>query len=244
MEDYWDFGKVWIFFNFSKYIHFAIKDEGIGVPENELYTIFEAFVQSTKTKTRAGGTGLGLAICKEIIEAHHGEIWAENNEGSGATFNFVIPISQAKQMDGHKIIAENNVEIPTKPATQTTKSANILIIDDEEACLMSMELLLFGSGYNLHKAVGGYAGLEYLKEHSKEIDLILLDLMMPDIYGLNVLTEIKQDPDFAKIPVILQTGSSDNAEIERAFELGIVTYIKKPYQRQNIMYEIAEVLDN
>ncbi|AIL65263.1 chemotaxis protein CheY [Rickettsiales bacterium Ac37b] len=145
-------------------------------------------------------------------------------------------------MDGHHIIAENNVEIPTKPATQTTKSANILIIDDEDACLMSMELLLFGSGYNLHKAVGGYAGLEYLKEHFKEIDLILLDLMMPDIYGLNVLAEIKQNPELAKIPVILQTGSSDSAEIERAFTLGIFTYIKKPYQKQNIMYELEKAL--
>ncbi|AIL65888.1 Sensor histidine kinase [Rickettsiales bacterium Ac37b] len=228
--------------NKSEAYHFAIKDEGVGVPENELYTIFEVFVQSSKTKTRAGGTGLGLAICKEIIDAHHGEIWAENNQDQGATFNFVIPISQAKQMDGHKIIAENNVEIPTKPAPQTTKSANILIIDDEDACLMSMELLLFGSGYNLHKAAGGYAGLEYLKEHSKEIDLILLDLMMPDIYGLNVLAEIKQNPELAKIPVILQTGSSDSAEIERAFTLGIVTYIKKPYQKQAIMAELERVL--
>ncbi|AIL65684.1 Sensor histidine kinase [Rickettsiales bacterium Ac37b] len=224
--------------NKNEAYHFTIKDEGVGIPENELYTIFEVFVQSSKTKTKAGGTGLGLAICKEIIEAHHGEIWAENNEDKGATFNFVVPISQAKQMDGHHIIAENNVEIPIKPATQTTKTANILIIDDEDACLMSMELLLFGSGYNLHKAAGGAAGLEYLKEHSKEIDL-----MMPDIYGLNVLAEIKQNPELAKIPIILQTGSSDSAEIERAFTLGIVTYIKKPYQRQNIMYEIAEILD-
>ncbi|AIL65891.1 Sensor histidine kinase [Rickettsiales bacterium Ac37b] len=228
--------------NKSEAYHFSIKDEGVGVPENELYTIFEVFVQSSKTKIKAGGTGLGLAICKEIIDAHHGEIWAENNEDKGATFNFVVPISQAKQMDGHKIIAENNVAITTKPAIQTTKSANILIIDDEEACLMSMELLLFGSGYNLHKAVGGYAGLEYLKEHSKEIDLILLDLMMPDIYGLNVLAEIKQDPALRKIPVILQTGSSDNAEIERAFTLGIFTYIKKPYQKQNVIAELAQAL--
>ncbi|AIL65894.1 Sensor histidine kinase [Rickettsiales bacterium Ac37b] len=228
--------------NKSEAYHFAIKDEGIGVPENELYTIFEVFVQSSKTKTKAGGTGLGLAICKEIIEAHHGEIWAENNQDQGATFNFVVPISQAKQVDGHKIIAENNVEIPTKPTTQTTKTTNILIIDDEDACLMSMELLLFGSGYNLHKAAGGYAGLEYLKEHFKEIDLILLDLMMPDIYGLNVLAEIKQDPALRKIPVILQTGSSDNAEIERAFTLGIFTYIKKPYQKQNVIAELAQAL--
>ncbi|AIL64600.1 Transcriptional regulatory protein AfsQ1 [Rickettsiales bacterium Ac37b] len=164
----------------------------------------------------------------------------EDNVDKGAAFHFIIPVSQAKPMEEYKIIVENDAEISAKPATQT---ANILMIDDEDTCLMSMELLLFGSNYNLYKAAGGYAGLEYLKEHFKEIDIILLDLMMPDIYGLNVLAEIKKDPELAKIPVILQTGSSDNAEIERAFELGIFTYIKKPYQKQDIMAEIESVLE-
>ncbi|MBU2645008.1 PAS domain-containing sensor histidine kinase [bacterium] len=71
-----------------------IKDEGIGIPEAELDTIFDKFIQSSKTKTGAGGTGLGLAIGKEIIEAHHGKIWAENNPTGGATFCFVLPIDQ------------------------------------------------------------------------------------------------------------------------------------------------------
>ncbi|MFH2133436.1 MAG: HAMP domain-containing sensor histidine kinase, partial [bacterium] len=71
-----------------------IKDEGIGIPEAELDTIFDKFIQSSKTKTGAGGTGLGLAIGKEIIEAHHGKIWAENNPTGGATFCFVLPVEQ------------------------------------------------------------------------------------------------------------------------------------------------------
>lgn len=70
---------------------FTIKDQGIGIPEGELEEIFDAFIQSSHTKTGAGGTGLGLAICKEIITLHKGKIWAENNINSGAIFRFSIP---------------------------------------------------------------------------------------------------------------------------------------------------------
>ncbi len=70
----------------------SITDQGIGIPINELSIVFDKFVQSSKTKTGAGGTGLGLSICKEIIEAHSGKIWAENNDHGGATFCFIIPV--------------------------------------------------------------------------------------------------------------------------------------------------------
>jgi len=75
-------------------ITFSVSDQGVGIPEGELESIFDAFVQSTKTKTGAGGTGLGLNVCKKIIEGHHGKIWAENNALEGATFSFTIPVTQ------------------------------------------------------------------------------------------------------------------------------------------------------
>ena len=75
-------------------IEVRIKDEGIGIQDNELETIFDKFIQSSKTKTGAGGTGLGLSISREIVKAHHGEIWAENNPDEGATFCFRLPYQQ------------------------------------------------------------------------------------------------------------------------------------------------------
>ena len=71
-----------------------VSDQGLGIPENELKTVFDKFIQSSKTKTNAGGTGLGLAICKEIINAHNGKIWAENNPEGGSTFSFMLPYDQ------------------------------------------------------------------------------------------------------------------------------------------------------
>ena len=71
----------------------TVKDQGIGIPEDELKSIFNKFIQSSKTKTNAGGTGLGLSICQKIIKDHHGKIWAENNPEAGSTFSFLLPIS-------------------------------------------------------------------------------------------------------------------------------------------------------
>jgi signal transduction histidine kinase len=75
----------------------SIKDEGIGIPEDEVESIFDKFIQSSKTKTGAGGTGLGLSICKEIIEDHGGKIWAESNTKGGASFMIMIPYEQKTQ---------------------------------------------------------------------------------------------------------------------------------------------------
>ncbi len=75
-------------------MHFSITDSGIAIPEDEMEIIFEPFTQSSRTKTAAGGTGLGLSICKEIIAAHNGKIWANNNSSCGSSFHFVIPMLQ------------------------------------------------------------------------------------------------------------------------------------------------------
>ncbi len=120
--------------------------------------------------------------------------------------------------------------------------ANILIIDDEDICLFSMEMLLFNTSYSLIKVNTGNAAIDYLKNHSDIIDLIFLDLMMPDMYGLELLDKIKQDPHFAKIPIILQTGTADIQEIQKAYSKGIFSYINKPYTKELILLEIRKAL--
>lgn len=77
-------------------ISFSVVDEGVGIPEEELETVFDKFIQSSKTTTGAGGTGLGLSICVEIVQEHHGKIWCENNDDGGAIFTFLLPVRQYK----------------------------------------------------------------------------------------------------------------------------------------------------
>lgn len=89
---------------------FSISDQGIGIPSTDLETIFDKFIQSSRTKTGAGGTGLGLAISKGIIDAHHGKIWAENNPERGATFSLMLPYDQ-------KLNLFNKVRLPHLPSS-------------------------------------------------------------------------------------------------------------------------------
>jgi signal transduction histidine kinase len=77
-------------------LRLVVRDEGVGIPDDEFESVFDKFIQSSKTKSGAGGTGLGLAICKEIIEGHHGCIWAENAPNGGAVLSFIIPIHHAE----------------------------------------------------------------------------------------------------------------------------------------------------
>lgn len=212
--------------NESDCLHFTISDTGPGIPDTEIDSIFDPFIQSSRTRSK-GGTGLGLSISKKIIDAHNGKIWAENNSASGAKFHFIIPITQAKN------------DLFSNKQYNTT----ILMIDDEDICLSSMELILTNTSYTLIKANCGEKALEYLKNHPNSVDLIFLDLMMPDIYGLNILENIKKDASLKQIPVILQSGTSDKAEIHKAYSMGIFSYISKPYKRNIILAEIDKAIN-
>ena len=210
-------------------VHFSLTDTGIGIPEGEVQEIFEPFMQSSRTKNKSGGTGLGLGICKKIVEAHDGKIWAVSNL-KGSTFNFTLPVVQhngVKIIDNKSLIAANKIKV--------------MMIDDDQSCLMSAEMQLAGDRFLFKDVLGGREGLAYLKTYPS-VDIILLDLMISDLYGLNLLMEIKKDPKLAHIPVILQSGTSDESEIERAYELGISSFLKKPYSKADLIAEINKVL--
>lgn len=213
-------------------LQISIHDQGIGIPEDELSNIFSPFVQGTNTKNKSIGTGLGLTICREIILAHYGKIWAENNKDGGATFNVSIPITQPIEL----------INSISDSITLHSNGHNILMIDDEEICLNSMEMLLYGTKYNLIKVKSAQFALEYLRENSKSISVIFIDLMMPDIYGLNLLSLIKEDAELSLIPIILQTSSSDENEILKAFEKGVFSFITKPYKKEKLLEEIKRAI--
>ena len=107
-----------------------------------------------------------------------------------------------------------------------------------------MELLLHQSQYTLVKINNGLAGLRYLMEHGDEVDLVLLDLMMPGVHGLDILAEIRKQPNFIHIRVILQTGIADEKTIDQARRVGIDGYIKKPYQKDDVLTHIKTVLSS
>jgi two-component system sensor histidine kinase ChiS len=215
-------------------ILFELIDEGPGIPESELESIFEPFVQSTRTNTGAGGTGLGLSISKEIIEAHGGKIWAENNAEVGAKFSFTIPIIG---------VCDNNKLSGAPKITQTKQELTIMIIDDEHSCHGSLDLLLSYLDAKIINYYSGIDALEYLNSHPNDVDLILLDLMMPDMHGLEVLRTIHATPALAHLKVIIQSGSHDPEDMRQALELGSIGYVSKPYNKENLVKCIEKAIN-
>lgn len=198
----------------GEFIKCSVIDEAIGIPEMELENIFGAFNQSSKTKTAAGGKGLGLSIAKEIILQHNGNIWAENNEKGGASFHFTI----------------NSFEKP-----RYEKSLDLLMIDDEVSCLEMMKVMMIGTEHHLTVKEGGIEGLEYLESKEKLPDVILLDLMMPDIHGFEVLKKLRANPRYDGVRIIIQSGIASENELEQAKLLGADDFIRKPYKKAEML---------
>jgi len=210
-------------------IRVAVKDKGVGIPEGEIDKIFDSFSQSSRTKTVTIGSGLGLSICKEIIKAHSGKIWAENNkDGKGATIYFTIPAIEREHHDIKKI--------------DKSRTINILLIDDEDVSFTSLSLLLYGKNFTINACNSGHAGLDYLNKHSSQIDLIMLDLIMPDIHGLDILKMIKQNSNLNHIPVLIQSGITGSSEITQAMEIGAVDNIEKPFNKRLLLDKINSII--
>lgn len=206
----------------------SISDEGIGIPESELIAIFDKFIQSSKTKTGAGGTGLGLAITKEIIEAHQGKIWAENNAHRGASFTFILPLTQPH--GGHM-----NNEIQ-----QTT----VLIIDDDSNNIKILELELEDEGYNILTGSDGEKGWEVLQQNKTHVKVILLDRMMPKMSGMEFMKKLQEDSTVAHIPVIMQTAAAEREQIAQGIEAGVYYYLTKPYEKEVMLSIVRAAIED
>ena len=202
----------------------SITDTGLGVPDYQLRQIFKPFTESDITKSTSGGRGLGLTIAKNIIELHKGKIWMKNNPDIGLTCNIMLPRGADMMIDTSKYANDHD---------NCNNKGTVLVIDDEPACMMSIKMMLSRSGYTIIEAEDGTKGLELYQKHKAEINCILLDMMLPDMPGLNVLIELQELQLDA--PVIIQTGCFDQQEIDKLLKRGASCNINKPYNKEVLL---------
>jgi len=199
-------------------LKFYVKDTGIGIPRSQFEFIFDRFRQVDGSTTRNyEGTGLGLAISKNIAEALGGEIWLESSEGKGTIFYFTIPYNPVKNI-GDKQPADNIDEFEWKDKT-------ILLVEDDPASCSFFQEAFEPREVNLLVANNGKEGLE-LYEKQKSIDLILMDISLPDVDGIEVTKTIRKKDK--EIPIIAQTAHAMGDDRSICLNAGCNDYITKP----------------
>jgi PAS domain S-box-containing protein len=213
-------------------IQFFVKDTGIGIPADKHDLIFDRFRQADDTSTRYHqGAGLGLSISKSLVELLGGRIWVESARGHGSSFYFTIPMRKSSDKKGTE--AQNPELLSIPDLTGKT----ILVVEDLEVNYTLLEALLKKTGANLPWAENGINALEYFKNNN-DISLVLLDLNLPDIHGLDVLMEIKKK--HKDLPVIIHTAYAMNGEKEVCLKAGCDGFITKPINLENLVRTIKD----
>ncbi len=176
------------------FIEITVVDSGIGIKQEDLPKLFQAFTQLESAYTKEfEGTGLGLALTKKLVELHGGRIWAESEYGKGSRFCFTLPILQSTVHEPLFIQAE----------TVRSTGNTILLIEDDPLTQNSMAIALQSKGYRVLKAGNGEAGVTMALREKP--DLILLDLMLPDMSGFDVVGRLRIEKDAAKIIILIVT---------------------------------------
>ncbi len=216
----------------TEYISVAVSDTGVGMTDHLKSRIFEPFFT---TKEPGRGTGLGLAVVYGIVNAHHGFVDVESEQGKGTTFRLYFPIHAGLK-------EENKAGKPKDRVSPHGSSEAILVVEDEELLLNMVRVLLEENGYTVFTALDGKEALAVYELHRDEINLVLTDMGLPRLSGTEEFIRLKEiNPD---IKVILASGYLDVELKTEMLKAGARAFIQKPYVPEDVLKIIREVLDN
>ena len=211
----------------GNYVRISVTDTGLGIERKHLKRIFDPFFT---TKGMRRGTGLGLASAYGIVTNHGGIITVYSEKGSGASFNIYLPASEKE------IIAPAD-----QPAEIMTGHETVLFVDDEEGILEVGRLILEELGYYVISAQGGVEAVEVFRQRHDQIDLVVLDMIMPDLSGGDTYDALRRiNPE---IKVLLSSGYSINGQAKDILDRGCKGFIQKPFGIRAISVKLRQVLD-
>ena len=218
-------------------IRVSVKDNGVGIPEDQIDKVFEKFHQVDSSDTRKKkGTGLGLAICKEIVEQHKGKIWVESQLGKGSTFYFTVPcrkVDEAAPAEGKRM---KNISERNKGVQKKELQKKILVVDDDPHIRELLRYELTTGGYEVIEAVDGEEAISLAR--SEKPDIITLDMLIPKVSGFGVLSILREDPETKHIPVMIISVMENK---EEGLRLGAIDFHEKPLNRKVFLNGIRRI---
>ena len=215
------------------FIEFYIMDSGIGIPKNRQTAIFNRFVQADIHDTNVyEGSGLGLSISKSYIELLGGIIWVESNENDGSKFYFTLPLNKEVVSSSSKILSELETDF-----FPSSKKINVLIVEDDQNASIYLSIILEDYCKNIYRAIDGIEALNIFKENPT-IDLILMDIKLPDLNGYEVTKQIRNLNK--NVVIIAQTAFAQNGDREKAISVGCTDYVSKPVD-ERLLYSYDRI---
>ncbi|MCP5051854.1 MAG: response regulator [bacterium] len=229
-------------------IHITVRDTGIGISPEKLDTIFDSFQQADSSTTREyGGTGLGLAICKQIARLMKGDVWAESVPGKGSTFHFTAWLEESGKSSPSVPMKETPAGEPR--SSHPENPAHILLAEDNPINRKLARFLLSKAGYQVTEAKDGKEAIHMYTLHPEAIDLILMDVQMPRLNGLEATRRIRQAEKtlqtirtstferqhFSSVPIIAMTAQSMQGDREKCLKAGMDDYISKPIKKDDVL---------
>ncbi|RXF04604.1 response regulator [Pseudoalteromonas phenolica O-BC30] len=212
----------------------CVEDTGIGIDSGDQQKVFEPFSQVDESHSRQfGGTGLGLSLCKQIVSLLGGNIKLESEPSKGTKITFTIPI---------RVAVLESIETPPEPLENSLPKLNgdILLVEDNPVNQIVIKALLEKVGLQVVLAQDGEVALDILKQRS--FDLVLMDMQMPKLDGLEATKLIRQQPKWQNLPVIALTANTQKSDMESCFQAGMDDFIAKPVEIAKLCHILSRWL--
>ena len=217
----------------------VVEDTGVGIPADKIEKIFDKFTQADGSITRRyGGTGLGLTITRRLVEMFGGRIWVESIEGQGSKFSVRIPLETAAKP---KRNTAEHQDSATGPVSVDGRTPQILLVEDNAVNQKVVLAILSKRGFNVEVAANGLEALAALQRAT--FDLVLMDVQMPYMDGIEATRKIREDLRLTELPIIAMTAHAMTGDRERCITAGMNDYASKPVNPTTLVHTIMRYLD-